>query len=309
MKKEFPGFYPLSDSEKESFWENAIIVLDTAFLLDLFRLKSESSNIVFSILENSNIKDKLWIPYDVAWLYHQSVNNEILIQIENIQTALRNLTSCKEAIIGKKCFPYFDNSIIERLNCLSHIISRKSAEQINILSNSLSTDEKKERINELFKETENNKKIGESYGEAELNEIYLLSQKRYSDLIPPGYSAEAHSQQRVMYHDMIVWKQLQKHAKDTHKDIIMIMGHNRKDWFYIVNGNVISPRHEIINEFAKETEQKFYCLTSYDFIKKCSVRYGIEITDDLLEELAANAGTSSSFNSQVSINRSENSTC
>ena len=47
MKKEFPGFYPLSDSEKESFWENAIIVLDTAFLLDLFRLKSESSNIVF----------------------------------------------------------------------------------------------------------------------------------------------------------------------------------------------------------------------------------------------------------------------
>lgn len=309
MRTEFPGFYPLTDSEKDSFWENAIIVLDTTFLLDLFRLKDESSDIVFSVLEEENIKKKLWIPYDIAWLYHQSVNNEILIQIENIQTALRNLTSCKEAIIGKKCFPYFDNSIIERLNNLSNIISRESAEQIKKLSDALSTDEKKEKINELFKETESKKKIGESYGEAELNEIYLLSQRRYSSMIPPGYSAGAHSQQRIMYHDMIVWKQLQKRAKDVHKDIIMIMGHNRKDWFYIVNGKVISPRHEIINEFAKETGQKFYCLTSYDFIEKCSSRYNIEITNELLNELAANAETSSSFNSQVSINRSENSTC
>lgn len=50
MKKIFPGYYPMTQVETKSFLENAVFVIDTCFLLDIFRLEENDANSLLSIM-------------------------------------------------------------------------------------------------------------------------------------------------------------------------------------------------------------------------------------------------------------------
>lgn len=295
MKKLFPGYYPMTEEEIDKHWKNATFVIDSVFLLDIFRLNEKDAQTLLTILNEEPIKKRLWIPYDVAWIYHHCLNEEILQQITNIQNTLCQLTNCKENIIGKKRYPYLEKDITEELQKLIVTITQKLENQTDNLSQTLKTDTRKQKVNDLFSEH-----IGESYEDAELEEIYIQAQKRYSTNTPPGFCTGNHPDKRVMYHDLIIWNQIQKYAKDKQKDIIFANGKTREDWFYIVKDKVISPRQELIDEFSNNTQQKFYCLSSSEFIRKCCKRFHIvhPCLSILLDQLSEDIGyTTSNFNS------------
>lgn len=295
MKKIFPGYYPMTQVETKSFLENAVFVIDTCFLLDIFRLEENDANSLLSILKDDAIKRRLWLPYDIAWLYHQSINNEIIQQITNIQSTLHHLTSCKESISSKRRYPYLNTGMTQQLNTLIEQIHQTLDTQIDTLSGTLQSDNRKETINELFEN-----QIGEPYSDAQLNEIYVQAQERYSNSIPPGYCTEQNPNKRIMFHDMIIWEQMQKFASDCHMDVIFATGKTRDDWFYRVYGKIISPRQELINEFYQKTNQRFYCLNSATFIKDCCQTFSIiqpelsHLQEQLSEEIGyttSNANT------------------
>ena len=80
MKNRFPGFYPLHQDELETRLLDTIIAFDTNALLTFYWLSDSNVNQLLSLLRSVNILDKLWLPYDVAWLYHQCMNTELLKQ-------------------------------------------------------------------------------------------------------------------------------------------------------------------------------------------------------------------------------------
>lgn len=140
----------------------------------------------------------------------------------------------------------------QQLNRLIEQIHQTLDNQINALSHTLKSDNRKETINELF-----DNRIGDPYSDAELNEIYLQAQARYLNNIPPGYCTEQNSNKRIMFHDMIIWEQMQKYASDNHMNLIFATGKARDDWFYKVYGKIISPRQELINEFYQKLNKDF----------------------------------------------------
>ena len=83
MKDSFPGYYPLSNDQMKAFLSDAIIVFDVNALLDLFRIEENQAKTVLKVLKDDKISKRLWIPYDVAWLYHKQMNTEIMNQINN----------------------------------------------------------------------------------------------------------------------------------------------------------------------------------------------------------------------------------
>lgn len=88
MKDSFPGYYPLSDEQMKGFLSSSIIVFDVYALLDLYHIEQSQAQSVLEIIEREDIKTRLWIPYDVAWLYHQEMNKEILGQVDRYQYSI-----------------------------------------------------------------------------------------------------------------------------------------------------------------------------------------------------------------------------
>lgn len=91
------------------------------------------------------------------------------------------------------------------------------------------------------------------------------------------------SDSRMKYHDLIIWKQILAYAENKHKDIILVTGKIKVDWYYVVKDEEVVPRQEMINEFMSKTGKRYYSFSLSKFIKKCHEDLDIPIQDyDLL---------------------------
>ena len=209
------------------------------------------------------------MPYDIAWLYHKKVNEEIQKQIDNTNSVLSHLSSCREALEDNKRFPYLDRELIDQLKEVIKSIAEACQKNSDCLSENLEYAELKNSIQSLFEG-----KIGEEYNEGCLKKIYDEGSLRYKRCEPPGYESEETQENRIRYHDLIVWKQILAYAwndENRCRGILYVTGKVRPDWYYIANGKIISTRHELINEFLKGMRESnadnfFYCLSSKQFV-------------------------------------------
>lgn len=305
MQKEFPGFYPLKE-DKMNLLDNATIVLDTDALLDLFRLSSDEAMCFLELVEK--VKDKLWLPYDVAWLYHKRMNEEIQTQIDNVNSVLSYLANCKKDVAAVKRYPYLKKDLEENLQEVINKISSVCGNELDYLSKSLKSSDVKEKVKNLF-----DGKIGVKYENGELESIYKIAEERYKNSVPPGYESEKNVDERIYYHDLIVWDQILKYAKEGISEgsgIILVTGKIKRGWYYVIGDKIISTRSELINEFmekmrgeGKESNKYFFCLPSCQFVEKISPEYRIAlcVLDGLKKHLKEEV-TYSSLNAQGLLN-------
>lgn len=264
MKDSFPGYYPLSNDQMKAFLSDAIIVFDVNALHDLFRIEENQAKTVLKVLKDDKISKRLWIPYDVAWLYHKQMNTEIMNQINNVNSALSYLKSCKDIISNSKSYPFLPTDKKTRLESLVLELNEFCSSQKEVLINQLKTSTVKADLGILFHD-----KIGISYTEAELENIYKEGDQRFSKLVPPGYMPCEISDSRIKYHDLIIWKQILAYAGTKHKDIILVSGKIKIDWYYVVKDEEVVPRQEMINEFMSKTGKRYYSFSLSKFMKKC----------------------------------------
>lgn len=278
MKDSFPGYYPLANDQMKAFLSEAIIVFDVNALLDLFRIEENKAKTVLDVLKNGKISKRLWIPYDVAWLYHKQMNTEIMNQINNVNSALSYLKSCKDIMSNSKSYPFLPADKKTSLETLVLELNKFCSGQKEVLINQLKTSTVKADLGMLFHD-----KIGIPYTEAELENIYEEGNLRFSKLVPPGYMPCEISDSRMKYHDLIIWKQILAYAGTKHKDIILVTGKIRVDWYYVVKDEEVVPRQEMINEFMNKTGKRYYSFSLSKFINKCHEDLDIPIQDyDLL---------------------------
>lgn len=304
MKEHFPGFYSFDENEIGRLISSATIVFDVDVLLDLFRMKKEVVESLLSLMEDSHVKGRLWLPYDVAWLYHHAMNGEIIKQIDHINSALSHLTQCHDAITCFKKFPYLRQNHIDVLNRAIESIREVCNDQQAELTDALKSSPIKERMDTLFRN-----KIGPSYQDQELTSIYSDGEIRYPHSIPPGYARGSHTDKRICYHDLIVWKQMIKYSKEMERnnnrmDILLVTGNIRKDWYYIVKDQLVSPRHELINEFHQEAESRFCCISMRKFVEMSCSQFHITLSNhsEVLAHLTENVEYSSADANYVGSN-------
>src|SRR2546425_8220950 len=80
MRNLFPGFYERNEEEVNKLWQEGIFVFDTNMLLNVYRYSPETRNRYFEILRQ--LKEQLWIPYQVAYEYQDNRLTVIQEQIE-----------------------------------------------------------------------------------------------------------------------------------------------------------------------------------------------------------------------------------
>lgn len=98
MKQIFRNYYRLSNDEFAELWKNCIFVLDTNILLNLYRFPSEARDDLIRALDR--VRDRLWIPHQVALEYQENrltviaeqikKFNDVKSLIQNIQKNLEN---------------------------------------------------------------------------------------------------------------------------------------------------------------------------------------------------------------------------
>ena len=255
MRQHFSGYYDLSQEQFKHLWSKCVFVIDTNVLLDMYRLSPEARESLYNTLYK--LKERLWIPYQVAKEYHRNINTVILGQIKKCEEMSSQANQLENKILNgcaaNRSYPYLSPNLQKRIKKLIADINKEIEGEKNSIKELLRQNPAKIQIAELL-----DGKIGEEQSEERLLEIFKSGKVRYNEKIPPGYKDLGEKQGNEVYGDLVIWEEMIAYANANNKDIIFITSDVKEDWYLRIENETHGPREELRMEFARRTNNHTY---------------------------------------------------
>lgn len=150
MKQHFPGFYTYSKQEQKELIGSSTIVFGASVLLDL--LKISYGKVFLDIVSKNVTEERLWLPYDTAWLYHERLAKVIDEQIKNVDSAASALNRLKESFTDNVQHPYISDTLKISFDKMMNQLKDALEKDRNFLLGHLNDSILRKRIDELFRD-------------------------------------------------------------------------------------------------------------------------------------------------------------
>ena len=270
----------MTPEREAALWTDAVFIFDTSAIGDLYILNTDSRDCLVEIFHH--ISDRCWIPAQVMYEYRMNrikfINNPIGDCYSNPDFVNNKLVEQFTSFLNKVVqAPYYHpivdaykvaelvtlrDEISKQLCQAKEIIKEQFARQKDIIQQA--KDEAKDSIFDAV----SNMPQGASFTYSELTTIAHEGEFRFRNHIAPGYCDNTRKEGLQRYGDLIVWKEILRHASAERKPVIYICNDIKKGDYYELNDKKqpVTPRHELIREFVDVTGQDFWMYTMSDFL-------------------------------------------
>jgi hypothetical protein len=257
MKSVFPEFYRVPEEEFKKIWDDCLFIFDANVLLHLYMYSQNTSQEFLKILNDTKIRDRVWMPHQFAFEYQRRRLRIISDQKRSYQKLMEEI----EGIIKK-----FENHPFLKMKDVMEpaIKSIKDAKRRHPKWNE--EDPICNSLTALF-----DGKIGKPFSKEELKEIYKEGQERFFKKIPPGY-LDQNKDDEAKYGDLVGWKQILNYAKETSKPVIFVTDEKYDDWWWKINDEIIGTRYELVKEI-KDHSGVFFCMYNSRLFHKQAAKY------------------------------------
>ncbi len=277
MKDLFPGYFRRTEQEWKALWDGATIVLDTNFLLDLYRYSEGTRKEILELLYS--IRERLFIPYHVAYEVMKDRLTVISEQGKAYEQAITTLQRIDSDFNNNKRHPFIEPSLLQQLNELIKNlvgdleVGKKSFDEL------LTKDPIIDEISDLFEG-----RVGDQFDVTTLDKLYLEGEERYKSSCPPGYKDNA-KPIPDKFGDFVIWKQIISFAQDRKCSIIFITSDSKEDWWWIFQGKTIGPRHELVKEIKAEANVDFHIYSPNSFIQHSAQYLQSSVEQKVIDEV------------------------
>lgn len=281
--------YSKTEEEEKLLWKEAILIFDTSSLLNFYEYSEKTiKDIVNGIF--SEFKHRLWLPFNVKYEYSNNRHKPINSAIQKYDDLRNNLTNIsnnfkqiENQIKSTEKHPVVDKELVsnykQELDFFKDKFEKNISEKINELNKYREQDTIQNIILDWFE-------FGEAFKFSEIIELIKEGEFRYRNSIPPGYKDEKDKIGFQKYGDLIIWKQILKHANDTKKPIILVVDDFKEDWWILdKKKKPVSPRPELIDEIEEFTNVSFWMYSTQEFIEKSKTFFNPEFKDESIEEI------------------------
>lgn len=277
MKELFPGYFRRTEEEWKTLWDGATIVLDTNFLLDLYRYSEGTRSEILELL--SSIQDRLFIPYQVAYEFMKNRLGVIAEQGRVYDQAILTLQKIDSDFNNNKRHPFIAPYLLQELNDLIANLVENLGGGKKLFDELLTRDTILDEISNLFKD-----KIGNQLEAEDLEKLYIDGEERYKRSFPPGYK-DNDKPVPDKFGDLIIWKQIIALALDKKCPILFITSDSSEDWWWIFHGKTIGPRHELVKEIRSEANVDFHIYLPDSFIQHSAQYLQSSVEQQVIDEI------------------------
>jgi hypothetical protein len=302
MKTNFSGYYPPSAVEYERLWKEALIVLDTNVLLNLYRLPTTARDELFGVLEL--LKERLWIPHQVALEFQRRRLTVIAAERKVTEEALSAASEFVDDIKSKVDELQIDKrgleiesqpllSGLEEANSkLMDAIKTIHEAQLDISA----TDPVRDRIDDLL-----NGRVGKGPStQEELDGFVNGGDDRYNEKIPPGFADSGkdknpneatfifdHIKYQRKFGDLILWRQVIQYVKDTDiKTVLLITADRKEDWWWREQGKTVGPHPELVREIHRDGGVELFWMYSFaQFVEHANKYSTASVSNESVAEI------------------------
>lgn len=274
MKDIFPEYFK-DIEEVEKIWKDCVFVFDANVIIDLYRYSESTKESLLKSLRH--FKERAWMPRQASEEYLRN-RASVIASEETHYTAASNqvnefLSSLKSLLEKRRQHPFISEKSSEEFFNAAEKMKKELSENGKKHFSRVSDDEIRKEIVDIF-----DGRVGEGFDEEELYNIFKEGATRYKNKIPPGYEdvdkfkgdvneeGVSIDDKKRVYGDFIIWKEIIQKSISDRKNIILITGDDKPDWWSVSKGKTLGPRVELIKEFEKNTGYKFYMYTAYSFL-------------------------------------------
>jgi len=123
--------------------------------------------------------------------------------------------------------------------------------------------------------------------DGDMEDLKEEAQERYEKQKPPGYEDYNGEEElsRGECEDFLIWKQLMDFAEREGEDVVFITGEEKNDWWEVDREHdIVRPRHELLREFRKDTEQTFWIMKTERMLQDAQKKIGIDVKDKSVKQ-------------------------
>jgi hypothetical protein len=303
MRNTFPAYYQPDEAWFKALWADSTIVLDANVLLNLYRYPAAARDDLLALLKQ--FSDRLVIPYQAAIEYQRGRLGVIASQrsrFGDVRKILIDTESKLEADLEKLQLRKRHSSIApDQLLAEIHQTMEKFRSELEVhekkQADVLDDDVIRATLDELLKG-----KISPPPDQVEIDRICEEGNRRYKDLIPPGFEDEDKENQsepvfisnglRIerKFGDLLLWKQIISIASSRKlNSVIFVTDDKKPDWWRVVHSNgkkIIGPRPELTEEIRRDGNvENFYIYNSERFMQSASSFLGITVPQESINQI------------------------
>ncbi|MFC9555592.1 PIN domain-containing protein [Rhodococcus sp. NPDC056960] len=297
MRKAVLEYIDYTENEIAEFATEAIVVVDTNVLLDLYRVSADQREQICGALEL--IGDRLWLPYQVALEFHSNRLDVVAAELAKYQKAAQGFTESLRKGNGIDDFrdPEIKESIQKALLSAEKKFLRDfaklRAEHVIDWEVARSDDPVLNRLDSVYS---NPKQIADKpdSGDTEKRKAEALRRFKAVPPVPPGY--EDFGKKDDPTGDYLIWAEMIEHAKKAKRPLLFVTRDTKPDWFLrIAKQHTIGPRPELRAEFLKCAEQRYHQTTLKSFLWLANKHLNAKVSESTLDVVAEEVRSSPPF--------------
>jgi hypothetical protein len=264
MREMFPGYFRPTTADLTVLWSNCLFAIDANVILNLYRYSPKTRKALETAM--MSVAGRIFLPHQAAKEFFRNRLGETSKKISNYSKAIKDLDEILNTFSDTKRHPIIENQELSEFSALSVKINEQLQSQIELLKKQLVNDDVLEFAASLF-----SGKVGNEFSPDELKAICDDGKSRYDQETPPGYKDAKKivpNDPYAKFGDLIIWKEIIQKSKSDLIPVIFITDDKKEDWWLEVNGQKISPRPELIEEFRTETSNSFWMYTVDRFVQE-----------------------------------------
>ncbi|MEV7218081.1 PIN domain-containing protein [Kitasatospora cineracea] len=275
-----------------------MIVLDTNVLLNLYRSNERTRADTLAVL--TKLRDRLWIPHQVLtefWRnrelssvrhHHSSKAKEARGALEKVSRAAQDALDRWVTSVHLKNDVEVTNQIEAGLETLSQTMDEfrnliEAQASKDALSGTASTDTDPVLI---ALEPLLNGRIGAPLSPEDHAKAIQEAQERADDEIPPGYEDFRTKSPEQAAGDYILWVQILNEAQSRARDVLLVTGDVKKDWWTQRDGDIPArPRTELAAEMRTRAGVSLFMLSPGELLVWADELLGLQVDEGSVSDL------------------------
>ncbi|RSR96159.1 hypothetical protein EF913_34630 [Streptomyces sp. WAC04189] len=294
-----------TSSDFKRLFESGMVIVDTNVLINLYRSNGRTRRDTFAVL--NRLKHQLWIPHQVLSEFWR---NRDLPSVRGHHRA-KARTAC--AALDKTYRSMSD--AVERWLKDVHLDADDTAKrrieihakQVQASLEEMKSYIKKQAENDALEGTEATHtdpiilqlepllsgRIGAPLSVDELAEAVEEAKRRADAEVPPGYADFSSKPDDQAAGDYIIWRQAMSEAAQVKRDVLLITGDIKEDWWTPRDGqNPARPRAELAREMRKVAGVELFMMTPSQLLAEASDAFALKVDERSVSDLASREGTS-----------------
>jgi PIN like domain len=282
----FDAYRTATDSDYDRLLTDGLVVPDTNVLLNLYRYNEQTRSDLLSILHRVG---HLWVPHQVVaefWRNRESV----LRDPRDTATNVRRLAGYRDQATGtlrgwanRVGLPQDRTAALQltltrAFDDVTQAVSELADEQTADFARDTAKDPVLHQLEGILRG-----RVGAPLGEAEYEKAVKEAESRTAAKRPPGYKDTGKTEGSPAG-DYLVWCQLLQEARRAKRDVLLITGDVKEDWWRREQGEIRGPRPELAQELRDFAGVRLFMLRPESLLVRARRALKIQVHEESVQD-------------------------